>query len=138
MAKMAQSILNQPLIIRELTTMIKPVGGRGKQAPYATTHLRVPVPIKEKLEAIIEDYRRAVVDGGESDPSTNSYDLSTGELEFIQNFCPGAVNDFKLIPLEQAKELAVKLLRSKSAKVSTVSKLLTGIYGEEVNEEDLK
>jgi hypothetical protein len=93
--------------------MSKPVGGRGKQAPYGTTHLRVPIPIKDKLEAIIEDYRRSVVDGVESEPST-------------------------ILPLEQAKELAVRLLRSKSAKLSTVLKLLTGIYGEEVNEDDLK
>lgn len=93
--------------------MSKPVGGRGKQAPYATTHLRVPVPIKDKLEAIIENYRNSVVDGVESEPST-------------------------ILPLEQAKELAVKLLRSKAAKISTVSKLLTGIYGEEINEDELK
>lgn len=40
--------------------MNKPVGGRGKKAPYQTTHLRVPIPVAKEIEAIIADYRRRV------------------------------------------------------------------------------
>jgi hypothetical protein len=39
------------------------LGGRGKVAPYQTTHLRVPLPLKSKIEALIDDYRAVVVDG---------------------------------------------------------------------------
>lgn len=38
---------------------MKPKGGRGKTAPYATTHLRVPEPIKESLQAIIDGWRES-------------------------------------------------------------------------------
>lgn len=36
---------------------MKPKGGRGKTAPYKTTHLRVPEPIKDRIRVIIDDYR---------------------------------------------------------------------------------
>ena len=37
--------------------MDKPKGGRGKKAPYETTHMRVPLPLKAQIEKLIEDYR---------------------------------------------------------------------------------
>lgn len=37
--------------------MEKPKGGRGKTAPYETTHVRVPIPVKSVVEKIIDDYR---------------------------------------------------------------------------------
>lgn len=37
--------------------MSKPVGGRGIKAPYETTHVRVPVPIKGKVQALIDEFR---------------------------------------------------------------------------------
>lgn len=43
--------------------MTKPIGGRGKRAPYQTTHLRVPIPLKSTIEAMIDDYRAVVLDG---------------------------------------------------------------------------
>jgi hypothetical protein len=41
----------------------KPVGGRGKKAPYETQIIRVPVPIVQKIEQIISEYRSSVIDG---------------------------------------------------------------------------
>lgn len=35
-------------------------GGRGKKAPYATTHLRVPVPIKDRVQALIERFKETL------------------------------------------------------------------------------
>jgi hypothetical protein len=35
-------------------------GGRGKVAPYTTTHLRVPQPLKDKLQVLIIWYKKAV------------------------------------------------------------------------------
>lgn len=36
---------------------MKPVGGRGKTAPYISTHVRVPIPVKHIVELVIERYR---------------------------------------------------------------------------------
>jgi hypothetical protein len=38
-------------------------GGRGKQAPYSTTHCRVPEPIKESIERFAAAYRILSFDG---------------------------------------------------------------------------
>lgn len=32
-------------------------GGRGVKAPYESTHVRVPLPVKEKVEAIIQAFK---------------------------------------------------------------------------------
>jgi hypothetical protein len=37
--------------------MANPVGGRGHKAPYATTHVRVPEPVKREVEWLIADYK---------------------------------------------------------------------------------
>lgn len=39
----------------------KPKGGRGIKAPYETTHVRVPVPIKAEVEAMVENYKKGVI-----------------------------------------------------------------------------
>lgn len=36
--------------------MNKPVGGRGKKAPYETTHVRIPVDIKDRVEKLKEQF----------------------------------------------------------------------------------
>lgn len=38
-------------------------GGPGNKAPYDITHIRVPVPIKPKVEQYINEFRRAVSEG---------------------------------------------------------------------------
>lgn len=40
-------------------------GGAGVKAPYRTTHVRVPVDIKEKVEKLSQDFKHGIVD---SDP----------------------------------------------------------------------
>lgn len=92
--------------------MTKPMGGRGKRAPYETTHMRVPLPLKNQIEQLIEDYRLSILDG---------IDRPSSEL----------------IPLDEALVIAQKLLRSKTAKNETIAKLLTSIYKTEVSKEDL-
>lgn len=41
--------------------MNKPLGGRGKKAPYETAQVRVPVPIKSEVEKLIESYRNSIL-----------------------------------------------------------------------------
>jgi hypothetical protein len=37
--------------------MTVPKGGRGVKAPYTTTHVRVPEPIKARVEAMSQAYK---------------------------------------------------------------------------------
>lgn len=46
---------------------MKPVGGRGKTAPYISTHVRVPIPVKHIIELVIDKYRERL-DKGEVKP----------------------------------------------------------------------
>jgi hypothetical protein len=93
--------------------MNKPLGGRGKKAPYETTHLRIPVPIKTDIEKLIDNYRLSVIDGIESD-------------------------DNGLMSVEDAKLLTRKLIKSKTSKIDTLIKLLTSIYGVEITKDELE
>jgi len=93
--------------------MNKPLGGRGKKAPYETTHLRIPVPIKTDIEKLIENYRLSVIDGIETD-------------------------DNGLMSVEDAKLLTRKLIKSKISKIDTLIKLLTSIYGVEISKDELE
>jgi hypothetical protein len=45
----------KPVINLLTTYMSKPIGGRGKKAPYETTHVRIPVDLKSKVEELVED-----------------------------------------------------------------------------------
>lgn len=93
--------------------MNKPLGGRGKKAPYETTHLRIPVPIKADIEKLIDNYRLSVIDGIESE-------------------------DNGLMSVEDAKLLTRKLIKAKTSKIDTLIKLLTSIYGVEISKDELE
>lgn len=93
-------------------TTNKPKGGRGIKAPYQTTHLRIPLPIKPEIEKLIDNYRSSVIDGIEPE------------------------ND-DLISLQDAIELCQKLMRSKTTKIDSFCKLLTAIYKTDVSKDDL-
>ena len=93
--------------------MNKPLGGRGKKAPYETTHLRIPVPIKADIEKLIENYRLSVIDGIET-------------------------HDNSLMSVEDAKLLTRKLIKAKTSKIDTLIKLLTSIYGVEISKDELE
>lgn len=84
--------------------MVKPIGGRGKKAPYQTKTIRIPVELEGQISQLIEQYRQQAITG---DAPDSEYPL----------------------PLHEAVELAQKLLRAKKAKQDTVKKLVTGIYG---------
>jgi hypothetical protein len=92
--------------------MDKPVGGRGKKAPYQTTHIRVPIPVKAQVEKLIEEYRLSGTTQVKSDSQ-------------------------QVISLEDAKKLSKKLLKAKTKNVESHAKLLTAIYGLQVSVSDL-
>lgn len=95
-------ILNK--VVNRIFMTAKPVGGRGRKAPYVTTHVRVPEPLKHEVEKLIRQFH----EGGKLDDSK------------------------RLTSLESAVDIAHEILtQKKSARVS-MSKLLTAIYGESV------
>jgi hypothetical protein len=85
--------------------MPKPVGGRGHKAPYETTHMRIPVPVKEKVEQIIEEFR--------------SGNLADSSKLFIS--------------VEDAVNSAQQILKQKKSARESMKKLLMSIYGVEVD-----
>jgi hypothetical protein len=40
-------------------------GGRGKKAPYESTHSRVPAPLKGQITKLINSYQQYVEEGGD-------------------------------------------------------------------------
>ena len=108
--------------------MNKPVGGRGNKASYKTTHVRVPVDIKGRVEELVEQYRLSLT-SGELDESTNSL---TG-LDDTNEQSPEKM----LTSLDEALKLAKEILAQKKSAKQSIVKLLTGIYKQEVKPEDL-
>lgn len=87
-----------------LTDMSIPKGGRGIKAPYETTHVRVPVPVKDHVQSMIDRYKEH------------------GTLD-VEN---------SLTTFDEAVISAQAILsQKKSARVS-MEKLLTAIYGQDV------
>ena len=139
-------------------------GGRGNQAPYETTHVRIPVPIKELVQAASKYYRETLFlptlnlvtplevdedgDQDEEDDRPDPSDLETikSQAEMIQayvseiQYLKHKLDELNLLTsLEDAKKLANTCLRSKKGgKWEAVARLLTGIYQVEVKVDDLK
>jgi hypothetical protein len=91
----------------------KPKGGRGKQAPYETTIIRIPLPIKPDVERIVENYRSSV-----NQPIL----AAIAELEKSP------------IPLKDAIIKAEEILLDKKAsKRVSMKKLLQVIYGQKIS-----
>lgn len=97
-----------------------PVGGRGIKAPYETTHLRVPVPLKEQFEVVINDYKEKVT---QDNNLLTSYQISG--------------NNSVLMSLEDAKKRAKYWIKRKQKKESMFAAFLSEIYQTEVTADEL-
>lgn len=78
-------------------------GGRGLKASYKTTHVRIPLPVKEVVEKIANQYRDT-----EEIPN----------LEFLNS--------------DEIIELARKILRHKKSARISLEKLLKSIYKHDI------
>lgn len=79
-------------------------GGRGVRAPYKSTHVRVPTPIKHEVEALIQAYKDGCIQ-------------------------PNA--DF--LTVEEATEVAKEILKNKKSARLSLQSLLTAIYKVDVS-----
>jgi hypothetical protein len=124
----------------------KQIGGRGKKAPYETTHVRIPVDLKPQVEVLIEQFRNnGFVVGSQIAESS-----STNSSEFIQQMIEEfrknnlviveSTNEISQedlmnclsVKVEQSIKVANELLATRATKKEVVNKLLTAIYGIEI------
>ncbi|MBD0388103.1 MAG: hypothetical protein ICV54_16730, partial [Nostoc sp. C3-bin3] len=77
---------------------------RGVKAPYESTHVRIPLPIKDKVEALSKAYKDGTID----------------ELEF------------QVLDLEKAVESARTILKQKKSARVSLENLLKAIYGQDI------
>jgi hypothetical protein len=96
-------------------------GGRGKVAPYETTHQRVPVKIASYVNFVSNSYKQAVELGNEQE----FLDNLNNTTELISTGKP--VNDNNLDNLAQE---IVKLRKQKKSTKTALDKLLTAILGD--------
>lgn len=117
--------------------MNKNIGGRGNKSPYTSTHVRVPLPIKNRVEELkelfvngaLEHYDQLLKD--DYDKARLYENLLTGSK--------GKVNPSQnpLPSLDDALTQAKTLLKQKKSARETVAKLLTGLYNETITAQDL-
>lgn len=88
-------------------------GGRGKAAPYATTHVRVPLPLKELIQAVIDNYRW------------------TQHIPSIDDLKPKEQKEEPCYE-DVAIELAKQILKSKKSAKTSMEKLLSSIYSKDI------
>ncbi len=79
-------------------------GGRGVKAPYQSTHVRIPLPIKDKVEALSQAYKDGILNDDEN----------------------------SILSLEEAIKKSHSILKGKKSARLSMEKLLSAIYGEEV------
>lgn len=124
----------------------KQIGGRGKRAPYETTHVRIPVDLKPQVELLIEEFRNngfAIDNQITNNPSINSSEFIKQMIEEFKNnnliiiqessgISHDMVMDSLNLKLEESIKLANELLATRATKKDVASKLLTALFGVEV------
>lgn len=124
----------------------KQIGGRGKKAPYETTHVRIPVDLKSQVEILVEDYRNnhyKIVEN-DSQEFTNSSLLNSDKLIqsmiekfkennlFIVDKSSNTSDSKNEVTLQEAISIANEILANTRVKKEVVNKLLTALYKIEV------
>jgi hypothetical protein len=124
----------------------KQIGGRGKKAPYETTHVRIPVDLKSQIELLIKDYRNNHYKIVENNDQRSINNLSSDSDNFIQlmiekfkqnslfivDTSNDASNNKNGVGLQEAINIANEILVNTRVKKEAISKLLTALYKIEV------
>jgi hypothetical protein len=97
----------------------KPRGGRGKAAPYETTHVRVPLPIKDEVTALIEKWH-------------NSQGPTQDSRELASDCNPLTGNEKPLTNIVEVVEIARQVLAKKKSARASMGMLIKAIFGEEI------
>lgn len=129
----------------------KQVGGRGKKAPYETTHVRIPKDIKHQVEALVEKFRN---DGNVCLEEIDEK-LVENDLDKHRELLDLLINEFKenglyigqddrlkprhSVPVlkEEAFKIASNLVKVRGTKKEFAKILLARIYGIETDDVNL-
>ena len=116
--------------------MGKPVGGRGKSAPYKTVMVRTPEPIKSRVEQIKQLYFLGELEQWDKEVAENKY-LADKYREEVLN---KKGDNQQLIDLEKDKliQLAKGILKQKKSAKLSILKFLIALLGEDITLDDLK
>ena len=116
-------------------------GGRGKRAPYVTTHCRIPEPLKALCEELAANYRELVADYSDlKDPAlmkavllatggntTSNTSLSKLEIEKVRE-------DYKAMNLEiERLNEQIEALKATSKKDIISKEIINFIEAEKIN-----
>jgi hypothetical protein len=126
--------------------MSKPLGGRGKKAPYETTHVRVPVDLKPQIEEIIDSYRNGdTIDiskylNDDDDKFDRLMDRLANYLykrEAVVMLKDDGTSDQSILDaqhdqIEESIKLAKRLIETRITKKELATRLLTAIYNIDV------
>lgn len=111
-------------------------GGRGKKAPYETTHIRVPDQLKPLVEMMAEGYKERVEADGIQEVTPAYIEGVKAAVNHLQDFL--SPSSGVVLPMAQAKTLAADLVRQKKSASDSLAKLLTAIYGVEISKSELR
>lgn len=117
--------------------MDKPVGGRGKSAPYKSTHVRIPEPIKGRVEELKELFFSNRLEQHDSDLTENKYLADKYREELLNKDTLYACDDMHLNK-DELINLAKGVLRQKKSARESLLKLLTALIVDDITVEDLK
>ena len=111
-------------------------GGRGKKAPYETTHVRVPDQLKPLVEMMAEGYKEQVEADDIQEVTPAYIEGVKAAVRHLQDFL--SPSSGVVLPMAQAKALASDLVRQKKSASDSMAKLLTAIYGVEFSKSELR
>lgn len=117
--------------------MNKNIGGRGKKSSYTSTHVRVPLPIKDRVEELKELYINGALE--HYDQLLKDDHEKARLYENLLTGSKGKANPSEnpLPSLDDAITQAKNLLKQKKSARESIAKLLTGLYGETVTVDKL-
>ncbi len=131
------------VIIASIVSPIdKPKGGRGLKVDYISTHVRIPEPIKGKVEEIKNLYFSGSLQRydelqAENCRLANEYrKMLTNTL--TDNVCNEVSASTQLVSFQDVLAIANNLLHQKKSTRETIANFLIAIYGINVKVDDLK
>jgi hypothetical protein len=102
--------------------MNKPLGGRGKKAPYETAVVRVPTDLMSAIDEMVESYRMSAMKGESLQVSEKS------------KFAISLIG----VTYQEVIQETFKILRLKKSASESISRLLKFIYDVDISANDLK
>ena len=117
-------------------------GGRGKKAPYKTTHCRVPEQCKSVVDELVAHYKSVVDDSEATEALLNSVSSSLNRsheecLDQNQRTLDNETCGSQYVDVKKAKELAKQISKQKQSARKSIAKLLTALYDINVDWKDL-